>query len=125
MYKRFRDRAQFLFIYIREAHPTDGWQVPDNQRDGVLYQDPKSAGERQVLACTATDRLKLDMLTLTDTMDNKTEKDYSAWPERLHVVDRQGKIAYKGAPGPGGFKPNELARFLSSFVQRPDQQVVK
>ena len=33
--RRYRDRANFLIVYTREAHPTDGWVLPDNQQAGV------------------------------------------------------------------------------------------
>ena len=36
----FRNQAHFLGIYIREAHPTDGKQVPRNKKEGILYQSP-------------------------------------------------------------------------------------
>jgi type I thyroxine 5'-deiodinase len=78
--------------------------------------------ERQDVCSTALERLKLGMLTLVDTMDNKTEQDYTAWPERLYVVSKQGKIAYKGRPGPGGFNPQELSEFLTEFVKKRDQR---
>ena len=27
MYQRYQDRAGFLFVYIQEAHPQDGWTM--------------------------------------------------------------------------------------------------
>ena len=33
-------------VYIREIHPTDGWQVPNNERDGVLIRHHQSMEER-------------------------------------------------------------------------------
>jgi type I thyroxine 5'-deiodinase len=45
-------------------------------------------------------------------MDDKVEKTYAAWPDRLYIVDKKGKIAYKGGKGPGGFKPAEMASKL-------------
>jgi hypothetical protein len=123
VFKQFRDKAQFVFVYIREAHPTDGWQVGDNQRDGILDRQPQSLEERGQVCLLAAERLKLGMLTVVDGMDNKTDADYGAWPERLYVVDKQGLIAYKGQPGPGGFNPRELAESLARFLARPDQQL--
>ena len=35
MYKRYGDRVAFLGIYVREAHPTDGWPLPSNQKAGI------------------------------------------------------------------------------------------
>jgi len=51
-------------------------------------------------------------------MDNKVEKDYSSWPDRLYVVGQDGKVAYKGGPGPGGFDSAELGVFLELLLPR-------
>ena len=41
IYKKFSDRVQFLVIYIREAHPTDGWwfyvTVEEETESGIYY----------------------------------------------------------------------------------------
>ena len=41
-------------------------------------------------------------------MDNKVNRAYAAAPDRLYLVARDGTIAYRGGPGPFGFKPAEL-----------------
>jgi hypothetical protein len=38
----------------------------------------------------------------------RTEKAYTGWPDRLYVIDREGRIAHKGKAGPFGFKPQEV-----------------
>ena len=49
-------------------------------------------------------------------MDNSIEAAYRGWPERLYLIDSDGKIAYKGDPGPFGFDPDELGEALASVV---------
>jgi hypothetical protein len=51
-----------------------------------------------------------------DGMDNAVEKAFGAWPERLFVVGVDGRIAYQGDKGPYGFKPDELALFLETYL---------
>jgi len=46
------------------------------------------------------------------------EKDYAGWPDRLYVIDGDGKIAYKGAPGPRGFKPDEIPAVLDKLLKK-------
>ena len=36
MYSKYRDRAAFLFVYIQEAHPDDGWKLESNEKDEVV-----------------------------------------------------------------------------------------
>jgi hypothetical protein len=42
---------------------------------------------------------------LVDTLDNATETANAGWPDRVYVIDAAGKVALKGGPGPGGFRP--------------------
>ncbi|HTT18554.1 MAG TPA: deiodinase-like protein [Candidatus Sulfotelmatobacter sp.] len=47
--------------------------------------------------------------------DNKTESAYTGWPERIYLIDRNGRVLYKSKPGPFGFKPDELERALKKM----------
>jgi hypothetical protein len=49
--------------------------------------------------------LGIEFPALVDDPDNAVERAYTGWPDRLYVVDREGRIAYKSAPGPFGFHP--------------------
>lgn len=60
--------------------------------------------------------LKLSVPTVLDKEDNKVNVAYAGWPDRLYVVGTDGKIAYKGGPGPGGFKPAEVESWLTKNV---------
>jgi hypothetical protein len=101
-------------VYIREAHPTDGRQVPQNQKDKVLVKDPTSDEERAKVADDFAKQFKLKLPILLDTIDDKMEKAYAGWPDRLYVI-HGGKIAYKGEPGPRGFKPDELPAVIEKL----------
>ena len=92
-------------VYIQEAHPSDGWVVRNNVQAGIAVTKAVNFGERTGVAkiCSAT--LKLPMSTLVDTMDNAVNYKYSAWPDRIFVVDAEGRIAVQAAHGPRGFKP--------------------
>lgn len=117
MSKDYADTAAFLFVYIKEAHPDDGWQMDSNVRDKVIYRQPTSWGERRDVARTACTRLNLSMPVVVDTMDNAVDELYAGWPERMFIVDRDGKIAYAGARGPWGFKPDEVEQALKKLVR--------
>lgn len=103
-------------VYIREAHPTDGWQVARNEREKILVKQPTSDAERADVAQTCVKQLKFSMPCLIDDLKDSTNKAYAAWPDRLYVVDIDGKIAYKGGPGPGGFKPLDAEKVLKSLL---------
>jgi type I thyroxine 5'-deiodinase len=118
MYKQYRDRVAFYIVYIREAHPSDAWQVASNVKDEVVYASPENSGERVDLANVCVKKLGIDIPALVDNFDNATDTAYSGWPDRLYLIDRDGKIAYKSGPGPFGFKPDELENAIAETLAR-------
>lgn len=103
-------------VLLREVHATDVWQDPDNLTDNVLYADQKNAEERIGMGQLCVAKLGIKFPAVVDGLDNYTERAYTAWPERLYVVGRDGKIAYKSGPGPHGFRPKEVANVLKRLV---------
>ena len=90
-------------IYIREAHPLGGPRGPPEQ---FQIADPKTLAERQQVAHDFAAKVKLSTPILVDTIDDQVENTYAGWPDRVYILDAQGKIAHKGAPGPSGFRPS-------------------
>jgi len=117
MYQAHKDRADFVFVYIREAHPQDGWQLDANVADEVVYAEPTTWSQRQGIAQASCQRLALSMPVVVDTMDNTVDEKYGGWPERIFVVDRDGRIAYAGKQGPWGFKPKEAEKALKRLLR--------
>ena len=68
--------------------------------------------ERVAVARKCYENLGLTFPAIIDNMDDKVEEVYAAWPDRLYIVDKKGKIVYKDGKGPGGFKPLEMAEKL-------------
>lgn len=116
MYAKYKDKADFRVVYIREAHPTDGWQVRANERDGVLIKNHTTEEERAKAAGACAAGLKLSMPMLIDDMNDTVEKAYQGWPDRIYIIGADGKIAYKGARGPVGFKPKEAEGALKKLL---------
>ena len=112
MHQRYKDRVQFLAVYVREAHPTDGWRVPFNDKVGISIQQPKTGKERTKVAEHCCTTLEITMPVLVDGLDDRVGHAYSGMPDRLFVIDRQGKVTYKGGRGPFGFKPGEMEQSL-------------
>jgi hypothetical protein len=95
--------VQFFCVYIQEAHPEDGWQVLINLEQKIVYNQPTTELERVEIAATCRVELDLELPMLIDAMSNEVDTAYAALPERLYVIDAEGKIAYRGDPGPWGF----------------------
>jgi Iodothyronine deiodinase len=114
--ERYRDRISFLAIYIREAHPEDGWVLPENRRSGVAVHEPTTGVERHAVATTCSANLGMRMPMAVDRLDNAVASAYGGWPDRLYLVRRDGTIAYQGGDGPFGFKPAELERAIETLL---------
>ena len=111
MAKRYEGLAQFLFIYIKEAHPTDDWARQINDRL-TFIKEPENLFARTQVAGTCVSDLKIDFPCLIDDMDNTATRAYKAWPDRLYVVAKDGTLAYVGKSGPRGFLPDEMEAAL-------------
>lgn len=103
-------------VYIEEAHPTDGWEMPSNFKEGVLIATAKTFLQRDEAAKTCVVKLGIHIPALVDDMQDTTERAYTAWPDRLYVVDREGRVAYKSKAGPFGFDPKAMAASLRSLA---------
>jgi len=82
----------------------------------VLYEQPTSLEARTELANTCALRLDLSIPTLVDDMTNSTDAKYYALPDRLYLVRRDGRIAYRGGPGPFGFVSAELEQAVVRYL---------
>jgi alkylhydroperoxidase family enzyme len=73
---------------------------------------PKSKNDRESIAAKCCATLEMTMPMVIDDMHDPVGHLYSGMPDRLYVVDRDGKIAYKGGRGPFGFKTGEMEQSL-------------
>ena len=116
-------------MYIQEAHPTDLWQLASNTRDGVLFPSAKSDEDRSSTASSCVRKLNIQIPAVLDSIDDRTERAYTGWPDRIYLIDQNGRIRFKTAPGPFGFSTTGLEAALrqitnvasrSSLVTPPD-----
>lgn len=102
----------FLAVYISEAHPSDIWQMESNVKDHVVFASPRNEEERDLIAGACVRKLGIKFPAVLDEFGNSTEHAYTGWPDRLYLIDAQGKVAYKSKAGPFGFKPEEMKAAL-------------
>eukprot|EP01052_Picozoa_sp_SAG31_P004592 SAG31_NODE_191_length_20809_cov_64.613761_14_plen_157_part_00 len=140
LYAKYKPVADFVTIYISEAHASDEWTLRStaNQELEGKWDVPvaKTLGAKLNLAKDWVSWLKpameyyVDLLgTSTETAqiccsfelllvptavvaDDNLRKAYGAWPERLVVVEG-GYVKYYGDQGPWGYKVEEVADWLA------------
>lgn len=93
--------------------------VPLAGSGNPLVEDPVALEERLEVAQVCMTKLALEPIpAVVDEMDDQVNDDYSAWPERLYLIGRDGKIAYCGEPGPGGFDPGGLEQAIEEELKK-------
>jgi hypothetical protein len=94
--------------------------MESNIRDQVVLASPKDEDERGLVAGTCVRKLGIKFPAVVDKFSNSTERAYTGWPDRMYLIDGQGKIAFKSRPGPFGFKPDALGAALERLLgKRP------
>ncbi len=76
--------------------------------------------ERTEVAEACSLGLELELPVLVDEMNDDVMKAYNALPERLYLIDRDGKVAYQGGIGPVMFMPEEWERAIADHLARSE-----
>jgi hypothetical protein len=128
LYEEYRDRVQFLVIYMREAHPIDGWWLGGGLFGLLLKMkgtkaikdvyDPKTMQDRKQVAARCELELKHGIPTLVDEMDDPVNRVYAAMPTRIYLIGIDGRVVYAGGLGPWGFKPQELKTAIEELLNK-------
>ncbi len=103
LYAAYKNDVHFYLVYIREAHPSDGWQVPNNLIEDIIVPEHTSDDARTHVASACQIALDIHMPMLVDSLDNSVEEKYIGLPMRLFLIDGDGRIAYAGDKGPFGW----------------------
>jgi alkylhydroperoxidase family enzyme len=86
--------------------------MESNDRVGISISQPRGFGQRSKVAEQCCSRLEISMPLLVDEMNDRIGHLYSGMPDRLYLIDREGRIAYKSGRGPFGFKTGEMEQSL-------------
>ncbi|MFN7994763.1 MAG: tetratricopeptide repeat protein [Bryobacteraceae bacterium] len=117
LYERFSSRAEFLLVYVHEAHTGDNWQSTVNSREGVDLGPEKSSVEKQEHAALCGRKLNLRFPVVVDGMERTVESAYSG-PARF--IWSAGMAALSGGAGWAGrtSRPIRCARRSSKRSHR-------
>jgi hypothetical protein len=126
LYEQYHEQVQFLSIYIREAHPIDGWWLGRRltrrlfrayaPKASMEHYDPKTIEERRAVAGECETALQYGIRTYVDEMDDHVNRTYAAWPTRLYLIGLDGRVVYAGGLGPYDFKPAKLKAAIDAYL---------
>ena len=117
MVDNFSDIADFVIIYIEEAHPKEGFHIKMNYVIGTH----QCLEERFAAAEKLQDISKPNCQILVDSMSNEAMYQYQAFPERLYIIN-DGQLGYAGGVGPMWYNLDEVRDWLNVFK---DQEAKK
>ena len=84
LYDHFRgDEIEFLFVYIREAHP------------GERIRAHRSQSEKIEAARELRDEENIEMPVVVDDIRGSIHRKYSRLPNPAFLIDRSGRVAYR------------------------------
>lgn len=84
-----------------------------------MFASPRSEEERAYVAGACVRKLGIEIPAVLDEFGNSTESAYTAWPDRLYLIDATGRVAYKSPPGPFGFKAADLKAAIVKAIPAP------
>ncbi len=119
----FGATADFLTVYIEEAHPNDAWALPDATTENhPSVAQPRTLEERlDVARCFLSTFARNGVQpgpVVVDTFGPTCAGSlYQAWPERLYIVV-DGVVAYKSGPGPFGYTLPEVREWLEKRANK-------
>lgn len=135
----YNGKADLVNVYIKEAHPSDGWKVDENEAIGVCYLQPRTLAARIKVAKQFIGDLDIASMFVVDGIDNAAMDAFAAHPERLFgeffltpkphcsckrkrtiaqcisditAVIEGGEIVYRGGLGPFQYSVNSVAEWL-------------
>ena len=126
LYRKYNNQVKFIKVYIREAHPVDGWWFGKGFMNTLLrlskskvsweIYDPKTIEERRAAAGDCEESLHYGIKTYVDEIDDPVNKAFAAWPTRLYLINTAGVVVYAGGLGPFGFKPGALGQAIQNYL---------
>ena len=103
---RFGRFADFVIVYIEEAHPTDGWSFKNN----IEIAQHKSLQDR-INAARKLKEHKPKCPIVVDNITNDANLQYGGLYERLYIV-LNDIIVYEGERGPMGYRVEDIEEWF-------------
>jgi len=91
----FKDKVDFLTVYILEAHAEDTWPIGSN----ISYNQTHTIEDRAKVAKAFISENSYELpLKLDEAPSNKFNSAFAAWPLRFYILSPEGKVLYIHEP---------------------------
>jgi len=106
---RFKSVADFVVVYIQEAHPSNGWAFRNNIK---IARHTKL--QERIEAAKQLEDIGISCDIVVDDMTDECNIAYGGFYERLYIV-LNDVIVYAGERGPTGYKIEEIYQWLQQY----------
>lgn len=103
------DDVQFLFVYVREAHPGD--DLPAH----------KSLDDKIAAAELLREEEDIEMPILVDDLKGTIHKKYGKWPNPTYIIDKSGRVAFRSLWS----RPAQIKAALEELLERQKERDVE
>ncbi|XP_077995044.1 thyroxine 5-deiodinase-like [Glandiceps talaboti] len=104
LFDDYKDKVDFLMVYMYEAHPAEGWRFGTHYSTVSRHRNIKERIDAaqtlidldstyNTFSADLTDRSKIPIVC--DNMDNEFDRVYAALPDRTYAIE-EDKIKYIG-----------------------------
>jgi peroxiredoxin len=100
------DDVEFLFVYVREAHPGDELPAHQSMEDKVAAAELLREAE------------EIEMPIIVDEMNGALHKKYGKLPNPTFLVDKSGRIAFRSLWSRAGHIQAALEELLERQAER-------
>jgi tetratricopeptide (TPR) repeat protein len=122
LFDQYSDKVDFRLIYIREAHAGGEaealWQSTINEREGIALKPARDLMEKHEHANECIRKLHIQFPVLVDNMEGRAETVYDAWPSRVYLIGRNGRVAYTSRLGELDFHSDRLAAAIRETLAK-------
>ena len=106
LHEDFEDEdVEFLFVYIREAHP--GEKRPAHES----WEDKVAAAEE------FRDEEDVDMTIIVDDLNGRIHKKYGTLPNPTYIIDKSGRVSFRSL----WTRPSVIAKALEELIDRQEE----
>src|SRR5215471_10195915 len=107
LYEHFRgDDVEFLFVYVREAHP--GERIPAHS----------SIDDKVAAAGLLRREEEMEMPLLVDDLRGSIHRKYSRLPNPAFLIDKSGRVAFRSMWS----NPDEVAAAIDELLDRQEER---
>ncbi len=106
LHEQYSDEdVQFLFVYVREAHP--GEDLPAH----------RSLDDKAEAAELFREEEGVEVPILVDKLDGKVHRQYGGWPNSTYLIDKSGRVAFRAV----WTRPSVIEEALEELLENQEE----